>query len=356
MNIAVLGAGSVALANACFLHNAGHDVHIWSSFADELDAIANAGGVHYEGVMSGCARINVAERVAACVTKADVVMICAPAFAHRTLMSATAPFISDKQAIVIHPVTGLSSLLLSKMLAERGVQPMIVDLSTSLFTARKLEPARVLLLRVKDLIDLATVPVRRGAEGLRLLQSIFGERFRLEKNVLAVSLNNHNPVYHVPPLLCNLSRAEKKEQWMIWECITPMVARFVKLVDTERLAVARSYGTTELAVEDYFREAHGVKGETIDDIFAATAAKLKGPIGPQTADHRFITEDVPYALVCFRSLASVAGLGMPLTDSLITITSALYGRDFVDEGHTIEALGLGGKTVGEIITTVEEGF
>lgn len=356
MKVAVLGAGSVALANACFLHDAGHEVYLWSSFVDEVDAIAAAGGIRSEGVISGIARVTAVRNIADCIADARIVMICAPAFAHREIMSAAAPFFTDQHSIVIHPVTGLSSLLLSKLLAKRGIRPTIVDLSTSLFTARKQEAARVLLLRVKDLIDLAALPARHAAEGLELLQSVYGKRFRLEKNVLAVSLNNHNPVYHVPPLLCNLSRAENKEDWIIWECITPMVAKMVKLVDAERLAVARRYGTTEIAVEQYFREAQGVQGETIDDIFAAVARKLRGPIGPQSADHRFITEDVPYALVCFRSLGHVAGLKMPITDSLITITSALYGRDFIAEGHTVEALGLGGQSVQEIIATVEQGF
>jgi opine dehydrogenase len=356
MKIAILGAGSVAFANACFLWHAGHEVQVWSAFEHELDAIGAGGGIHSEGVISGIARIEVARDIARCIADAQIVMICAPAFAHRTIMSAAAPFITERHSVVVHPATGLSSLLLSRMLHERRIHPLVIDLSTSLFTTRKIEPAKVFVLRIKDLIDLATLPAHHGSEGHNLLKTLFGDRFRLEKNVLAVSLNNHNPVYHVPPLLCNLSRAEKKENWIIWECITPTVAKFVKLVDSERLAVARAYGATELSVEDYFREAQGVEGKTIDDIFSAVAAKLGGPIGPQAAEHRFITEDVPCALVCFRSLGRVAELEMPITDSLITITSALYGRDFVAEGYTVEALGLAGKTVEQIMTTVEHGF
>ncbi|MBM3733732.1 MAG: hypothetical protein FJW24_09790 [Acidimicrobiia bacterium] len=357
MKIAILGAGNVALANACYLANTGHDVHLWSALADERRALATAGGkIAYEGFMSGTAQVIVEEGVRVCVERAPVVMIAAPAFAHQTLMAAACPYLQEEQDVIIHPVTGLSSLLMSRMLKARNIRPTVVDLSTSLFTTRKTGPTSVRLLRIKDVIDLATIPAARGEAAKRRLEALFGERFRVEPNALAISLNNHNPVYHVAPLLCNLSRAEKKEDWIIWDNITPGVARFVKLVDDERLAVVRRYGTTEIPVDQYFRQSFGVFGDDLNQIFRAVAEKLKGPIGPQEMNHRFILEDVPYALVFYHALGQAAGIAMPVTESLIRITSALYDRDFFAEGHTLEKLGLAGRDVAGILRLAETGF
>jgi opine dehydrogenase len=356
MKIAILGAGNVALANACYLASGGHDVHVWSAIAGERDELARAGAIAFEGCLSGTARITVAADPASCIEGAAVVMIAAPAFAHESLMAAAVPCLAERQDVIIHPVTGLSSLLLSRMLRARGIKPTLIDLSTSLFTTRKTSPTSVRLLRIKDVIDAAAIPASRGPQALQRLRELFGDRFRLEPNALAISLNNHNPVYHVPPLLCNLSRAERKEDWIIWECITPGVARFVKLVDDERLAVVRRYGTTEIPVAEYFREAHGVAGDTLDEIFHAVAEKLRGPVGPQEFNHRFILEDVPYALVFFHSLGQVAGIEMPVTHDLIRLTSAVWGRDFFAEGHTVERLGLGGMNSAEILRVSADGF
>lgn len=356
MKIAILGAGNVALANAAYLSAAGHDVHVWSAIAHERETLAEAGAVTYDGYTSGTAAIVAAADMRSCIADAPVVMIAAPAFAHRTLMAAAAPFLDDAQDVIVHPVTGLSSLLLSGMAKERGIRPMIVDLSTSLFTARKTGPTAVRLLRFKDVIDIAAIPASRGPEAMRRLQDLFGDRFRLEPNALAISLNNHNPVYHVPPLLCNLSRAEKREDWIIWENITPAVARFVKLVDDERLAVVRRFGTTEIPVAQYFRQSFGVDGDDLDEVFAQVAKRLRGPVGPQEFEHRFILEDVPYALVFYHSLGRVAGIEMPVTHDLIRLTSALYDRDFFAEGHTVEALGLGGMAPDEILRVTTTGF
>jgi opine dehydrogenase len=356
MKVAILGAGNVALANAWYLAHAGHDVHLWSAFEAERTAVAQAGSLEAEGILQGKAKVTVAGDAKTCVAGAPLVMIAAPAFAHQALMSAAAPHLTEEQDVLVHPVTGLSSLLLSRMLKSRGIKPTIIDVSTSLFTARKTGPASVRILKLKDVVDVAAIPAERGSSAMHRLEAIFGKRFRLEGNALAISLNNHNPVYHVPPLLCNLSRAEKREDWIIWECITPGVARLVKLVDNERLAVVRHFGTTEISVDDYFRQAHGAEGRDLNEVFASVAKKLKGPIGPQEFNHRFITEDVPYALVFYQSLSRVAGIDMPVTGDLIRLTSALYDRDFVAEGHTVEKLGLGGLDSRGVLEVTTHGF
>lgn len=356
MKVAILGAGNVALANAWFLAHAGHDVHVWSPFEAERSAIVEAGGLSAEGTLQGKVKVTVATDAKAAIAGAPLVMVAAPAFAHQSLMSSAAPYLTEEQDVLVHPVTGLSSLLLSKMLKARGIKPTIIDVSTSLFTARKSGPASVRVLKLKDVVDIAAIPAQRGGNALRRLEAVFGNRFRLEGNALAISLNNHNPVYHVPPLLCNLSRAEKGEDWIIWECITPGVARLVKLVDDERLAVVRHFGTTEISVDDYFRQAHGADGRDLNEVFASVAKKLNGPIGPQEFNHRFITEDVPYALVFYQSLGRVAGIDMPVTGDLIRLTSALYNRDFVTEGHTVEKLGLGGLDSRGILKISTDGF
>lgn len=355
MRIAILGAGNVALATAYYLASTGHAVQLWSPFPEERAALSG-GVLTAEGVLSGTAQITVAERAEECVADSGLIIIAAPAFGHETLMTAIAPYATASQTVLIHPVTGLSSLLLSRMMAERGVTPTIVDASTSLFTTRRITANSVRILKMKDVIEIAAIPAVHGSQALTLLEGLFGKRFRLEPNALTVSLNNHNPVYHVPPLLCNLSRAELQEDWMIWKGITPGVARLVKLVDDERLEVVRRYGTKEVSVADYFRQAHGVVGADLPEIFLSVAEKLKGPIGPQSFDHRFMTEDVPYALVFFLSLGEAAGINMPITRNFIELTSALYERDFMAEGHTLDRLGLGGLTPEAIVARTVGGF
>jgi hypothetical protein len=52
----------------------------------------------------------------------------------------------------------------------------------------------------------------------------------------------------------------------------------------------------------------------------------------------------------------VAGVDMPVIDTLIRLTSALYGRDFTAEGHTLERLGLGGLASRDVLAVTTNGF
>lgn len=153
-------------------------------------------------------------------------------------------------------------------------------------------------------------------------------------------------------MLCNLSRVELKENWTIWDCITPGVARLIALNDAERLAVVRALGFCGVPVIDYFREAHGASGTDLNAVFRSVSERLKGPAGPQEMEHRFITEDVPFGLVFFRSVGDHAGVAMPVTKCLIELCSNLYGRDFEAEGNTLQALGLSGLTVEQLRATI----
>lgn len=356
MKVAILGGGSVALANAVLLTNRGHHVTVWSALAVEVQAISAAGGVTGEGVVTGAARVPAEADIRRAVTAADVVVIATPAFAHPPIMAACSPYLRSGQPVIIHPVTGGSSLLLSRQLREHGVRTMIVDLSTSLMTARRKDGANVQILSLKESIDVATLPASEGPAGLKLCQELYGDRFALQDNVLTISMDNHNPIYHVPPFVCNLSRVEKAEPWIIWANITSGVASLIKALDGERMAVMEAYGLKGRTVEDYFHIAFGVAKQSLLDMFGDVEKKLKGPLGPQMFEHRFILEDVPYALVFFSTLGRVAGVPMPVTDACITMTSAIFSRDFRTQNRILDAIRLDSMSVDEIRSLAERGY
>jgi len=188
MQIAVLGAGSTALANAWFLARAGHAVRLWSALEAVRRALASIGRRTAHGIVNDTANVTIAPSPKACLDGALLVIIAAPTFAHQPLLAGAAPHLTAQQVVMVHPVTGLSSPLLCRMLKDRAVKPTIVDVPTSLFTARKTDAAAVDILGLKTIVDVATIPGDRRAHALRRREDIFGKRFRGETSRLGVSL------------------------------------------------------------------------------------------------------------------------------------------------------------------------
>ena len=334
----------------------GHQACLWSAFPREVDELRSSGHVTCEGELSGTFPIQVAVEIQECIVGADVVMIAAPAFAHRVLMSACAPHILPEQVIVMNTTTGFSSLFFSQMLAGRKVRPTFIDLATTVCMSRVSGPGRVRLGPIKPTVDLATIPAARGDAGRAVMTKIFGDFFTVRDSVLTISLNNHNPIYHVPALIFNLPLVERGEDWNMWRNMTPFAARYVSKLDDERMAVAKCFGVNAVPLSAYMRSSIGLEGEDLAVLFAAAAQKRPAATGPKTVEDRYMTEDMPYGMVFFRALGQSGGVPMPVSDHLIEFCSDLYGRNFRTEAPGLNELGLLSQSPPEIIRVAQEGF
>jgi opine dehydrogenase len=356
MNVAIIGAGAVALSSAALMTKNGHRACLWSALPEEIQSLKSERLVTCEGELSGTFAIEVTDTVEQCMAQVDVVMIAAPAFAHRALMAACAPFIQRHHMIVMNTATGFSSLYFARLLADRQLKPTFVDLGTTVCAARVTGPGRVRLGPPKPDVDLATMPAARGEAGWASLTELFGDFFGLRRSVLAVALNNHNPIYHVPALVFNLARAELGEVWNIWRNLPPFVARYVEKLDQERLSVAARFGVEGIPLTVYLRSSIGLEGDDLAGLFAAAAAKRPAPTGPKSVDDRYMTEDMPYGMVFFRKLGEAGGVAMPVTDHLIDFCNDLYNRDFRSEGLGLDDLDLANRSPAEIVRLAQDGF
>jgi len=355
-DVAIIGAGAVGLSSAALLKERGHGVRLWSAFESENEALRASGGVTSEGSLTGFFEVPVAATAQACIEGADVVMIAAPAFAHAALAQAVVPHVEARQFVVMHSATGMTSLLFGHRLAGRGVRATLVDLGTSVCTSRKSGPTSVKVAPLKPGVDIATLPADRAKDGLGVMQDLFGPLFSTQDNVLAVSINNHNAVYHVPAFVFSLANVENGTDWNLWGNTTPVIARYVERIDAERLAVAKAYGVAGIPVGDYVRKSVGVAGESLAEVFAAAALKRPNPTGPKSLDDRYLTEDVPYGLAFFLALGRAAGVSMPLTEQLLAFVSTVFERDYEAEGGGLEALGIVERTPAAVLGVVQRGF
>jgi opine dehydrogenase len=57
-------------------------------------------------------------------------------------------------------------------------------------------------------------------------------------------------------------------------------------------------------------------------------------------ENRYITEDIPVGCYVYQQLGDVYGVNTPVVDSMISLACAILGRNLVENGYTLESLGI----------------
>jgi opine dehydrogenase len=153
-----------------------------------------------------------------------------------------------------------------------------------------------------------------------------------------------NPVVHVPGMLANIGRLDAGEPVQFYgQGLSRGVTGIVEALDAERVAVARAYGVEVASVFGWLAGTYGLEGGSLHELIQRLHREIfKDSPAPDRLDHRYVTEDVPYGLVPLAELGRAAGVPTPVTDALVTLTSAALRRDFRAEGRNLEKMGLGG--------------
>lgn len=344
-SIAVIGAGNVGQAIAGHMALQGHDVRLFDRWGHDLEAIrANDGGVDLVGDVDGHGRpALLTTDLAEAVRDAQVIVVATPAFAHAYVSKELAGVLRPAQLVLFQPGVLGSGVELARMFALAGRTPcLIAETPTSLYTCRLRGPANVYIGAIKQAVPLAAVPSADTAQARTLLHAFFGERYVPGGDTLAVGLSNCNPIYHVPPAVLNFKTVEDADRHPQHTLVTPRIAQVVDALDRERLALADALGVRAPSFWDFLDLAYGVSEGSFTERIVQAYGRQAFP-EPDSTAHRYFTEDIPFGLVIWSSLAAQIGLSMPLTDSFIALSSTLCGQDFLADGRTADALGLHGS-------------
>ena len=77
--------------------------------------------------------------------------------------------------------------------------------------------------------------------------------------------------------------------------------------------------------------------------------------GPNDLHYRYLTEDIPIALVCWASIGDLVGVDTPIMDAVITLIGVAHDTNWFVEGRSAEKLSLTGKSIEEIQSYVKTG-
>src|SRR5215470_651037 len=343
--VAVVGGGAGGAAAVVELVAAGHEVRFWSRAAQTLAPFKAQGGVAYDGVFgSGLAQpqLMTSDLVAA-IEAAEVILVCLPTFAHRSVALALAHAGSSTPVVLNPGHTGGALEFRHTFRSLGSALPPIAEFSTLTYVARKYTPARVTITGRARSVRLAALPDgKSAADAARMLFP----SARTVRDVLACDLANVNMVLHSPGAVLGAAWVEATAGDFTFyvQGMTSGVARVMRALDEERRAVARAFdhelpplvkemqaiGTVEASIHD------------IDDLVAAISSgeanrKIKAP---DSLQHRYYREDFGHGLLPFIALASIANVDVPVALSLMRIAQTFLGYDLSTEGRTAERMGI----------------
>lgn len=363
LKVAVLGGGNGAHAAAADLTLKGFEVSLYSRWPEEFAPLREREGIALiddQGKRFVPFR-GICDRIEEALQQAEVIMVAVPAVAHEYYAQASAPHLREGQILVLNPGSTAGALSFRRLL--KSIQPAldisICETNTLTYICRLVGRGEVRITS-RARVQFAALPGRQTPECFPLFARLYPDSTQ-RKNVLETSLNNINAVLHPPGMILNAGWIEHTRGNFSYyiEGSTPAVARVMGELDKERIALCRRFGLATQRFADFFYEA----GSTTE------AAYRSGSLyrvlqesepnrfirAPENLSYRFLTEDIPFGIVPLAHLGSLAGVSMPTVQALIALASVISGQDYMQDGWTLEKMGLQGMTPEQVLHFVENG-
>jgi len=356
-NWAVIGAGNGGQSLAGHLSLMGFSVRLYDIIPDTIRAIQEQGGIKVDGEVKGFGKITLATtNLGEAIDGAEIIVVVAPATAHKAIAGDCASLLVDGQTVFIHPGATCGALEFRKLLDDENcsAEVTIAEANSLLYACRSPRPGHASIFGIKRELAVAALPSSENKKVVKKLKNAFPQIYA-GRNVLETSLGNPNAMMHPGPTLLNTSLIESGKDWLYyWDGITPSIGAFVEGLDKERLAVARAFNLDLLSIRDWYKSAYGVDGETLSELVRQNMA-YEGVKGQKTLHTRYLLEDIPMGLVPMVSFGKKLGINVTRMETVVNLAEFLLEKDLTATGRTLENLGLAGMSVGEILQYVETG-
>jgi opine dehydrogenase len=361
--VTVFGGGNAAFAIAASLSLKGCEVTLcdFPEFAKAILPVKEAGEIDLireDGPLEGRAKIHhVTTDIAEAVRDAQLILVCAQAYAHERLAREASPHLSDGQHVLLLPGSCFGAWEFRRALNEAACQANIVigESNTLVFATRKTQiPNQARIKHWATEVFIAAIP---GGDTDKLLKP-FAEMFPQvvpANDTLETCLLNLNPYVHSAPAVLSISAVEKcqasgRDFYHYVDGITPSTAKVMIDLDNERIAVCKALGYRDWSVAKIFYRA-GYMGQLTGDWIADMQSKpvLKEAKGPFSIDYRYYTEDTGVGLTVIHSIGDRLGVPMPTHFSLIHLCGVMNQKDyFADCTRSIDALGIDSSSPDEL--------
>ena len=361
--VCIIGGGNGAFAAAADLSLKGYRITIYvdERYKHTIEDIMDTGIIHCVGTGPiGDVKIyKVTCDMVDALSDVDVIMPISPANSQEAIAKSLLAYIKPGDKIVLTPGSTGGALIFAKVLHDNGKLEgvKIAEMHTLPYATRKVDSTTINILLMCKMMFFAAFPAIYNQEMYDIVKGMY-PGIVLVTDVLETGLNNGNAVSHPAPVVLNAGKIEHYGiHFHYKEGITPSVAKVNERIDEERLAISAIFGYKPInARERLYRMGYCPKKNTLYECYQASTDVFLPIEGPNDLAGRYLTEDVPYALVAMTEIAKLAKVTTPIMDSVVVLASALSNEEYLKTGRTLEKMGLKGMTVDEVREFLHHGY
>jgi len=359
-NITIVGAGNGGKAAAADLTLQGKGVRLFEfpEYRDNVEGIIKTRSLKATGAVAGQATLELVTcNLTEALEGADTIMVCTQALAHDRAGRELAPLIKPGHLIILNPGSTGGSLHFARIFREFGLKqlPTFVETSTLTYGCRAKGSTVDVPVKVKRVVY-GTMPTTAMTHIGPELEKLYPGLVR-SATVLEAGLNNANPIIHPPITILNAARIEREGDNMFFyrDGVSPSVARLIRKLDEERMALLRALG--------YPAQPDPVT--CVEQGYAASTDYYEcyrhGPgfqdfRFPNTLDNRYFHEDIGMGLVMLCSLGKLLDVPTPTCRGVVHMGEIISGIDYFANGmRTLESLGLAGLSLEGLKSFLETG-
>ena len=224
-----------------------------------------------------------------------------------------------------------------------------------IYACRKTSPTSIFVRRYKHALRYAALPATETPRVMEIIHQIYPEA-EAAANVLETGLSNPNSTQHPPIMILNAGLIERTEGDFLFynEGVTHGVIRVIEAVDQERIAVCAALKTTIRSAYEQEVAWYGYQGASGTNLYESMTDNpyYSTSKAPNSFQHRYLTEDIPFGLVPVEELGLLVGVPTPIATSVINFAEILAERSLRENRRSLESLGLAGMGVEDLLHLV----
>ncbi|MCJ9719951.1 NAD/NADP octopine/nopaline dehydrogenase family protein [Agrobacterium sp. SHOUNA12C] len=337
--VTILGGGPVGFAMAVFLQYHGFKVIIWSDVdhSSSTNALRESGVLEAMGdVVSGSFKPHTTVFLPTALSFSNIVISTIPSHGQDKLMQRLAENDMSKHYL-LHIIGNLIAPA-NRDVWKSGKRPAYqAELSTSPMNVR-MPDGKVFIKGLKHRLVIATWPIDAPDDVKQIFESILPQKPTWLPNVLDVFALGVPAIAHVFTFMHSLAWAEATngDYYFYGDAMaTPSMGKLLVAGRKEWNDIFREYNCPVEDIEKTFNKNFNTNFVDISD-FAKNTVPHNLTLGaPKSADHRYMTQDIPFGIVPAVHLASPVGKSAPLFGSYVVQGNTIHDADFMATGRNL---------------------